>query len=121
MRGFFMKNLIDFISKHALFFLIAGALLFIIAVSSISNLPNPSMLSPIHVEAEYYKPLRFYGILRFFSILLILTSAFFFVQGISKKSDVSGMREPDGFCPNCGTSIVPKDLFCSQCGAKRKI
>jgi len=116
-----MKNFIDFISKYAIFFLIAGALLFFIAVSSISNLPNPSMLSPIHVEAEYYKPLRFYGILRFFSILLILTSAFFFVQGIIKKSDVLSMREPDGFCPNCGTSVAPKDQFCNQCGAKRKI
>ena len=115
-----MKNLIDFISKYALFFLIAGALLFIIAMSSISNLPNPSMLTPIHVEAEYYKPLRFYGMLRIFSILLILISAFFFAQSISKKADTSSVRKPGGFCPNCGTSVAPGDQFCNQCGAKRE-
>jgi hypothetical protein len=81
-----MKNLMDFISKYALFLLIAGVLLFIIAISSISNLPNPSLLPPIYVEAEYYRPLRLYGTLRIFSILLILISAFFYVQGKNKKA-----------------------------------
>ena len=116
-----MKNIVSFISKYALYFLIAGVLFFIIAISSISNLPNPSVLPPIYVQAEYYKPLRFYSTLRIFSILLILISAFFFVQGMNKKASASNRLEIGGFCPNCGAPTAPEDRFCNQCGVKRDI
>jgi len=82
-----MTNFKNFITKYSLFILIAGVLLFFVSVFSISNLPNPSMLSPIHVQSEYYTPLRVYSALRFISVLIILVSAFFFTQGLYNKSN----------------------------------
>lgn len=80
-----MEDFKSFIMKYALFAMIAGAVLFFFSASAIGNLPNPGMLPPIHVQAEYYTPLRIYSSLRIVSVLIILVSAFFFAQGRFSK------------------------------------
>ena len=81
-----MEDLKRFITKYALFLMIAGAIVFFFSVIAISSLPHPGMLSPIHVQAEYHTPLRIYSTLRIVSVLVILFSAYFFVQGRTSKT-----------------------------------
>jgi len=95
-----------FLNKYAIFILVAGVLLFVIAISSINNLPNPHFLYPGESQAKYYTPLRIYRFLRNIGVVITLIGAYFVVQSKYPKGENSWGIDFDGISSSISGSGV---------------